>query len=78
MDKKHKCIFIKTPQGEMNFNTFCDIEYKRLLRLMSMIENEFNTELSNHYEIRNEILDTSNFIKRLPTMVSEVMIDDKK
>jgi hypothetical protein len=39
-----------------------------------MIESTFSVSLEKDYpEIRHEILDISNFIKRLPERISEVM-----
>lgn len=69
-----KNIIIKTNQGEMNFDYLCVKEYKRIILIIKLIENEFNVDLNNHPELRHNILDTANFIKRLPNMVSEIGI----
>ena len=68
-----KKILIKTPQCEIDFDNLCNKEYQKINSLMNAIEKEFNTDMNKHPEIRHEILDISNFIKRLPTMVSEVV-----
>ena len=70
MDKK---ILIKTPQYEIEFNDLCQKEYKKINSLLSMIEEEFSTDMNLHQNLRHEILDISNFIKRLPKMISEVV-----
>lgn len=70
MDKK---IIIKTPQYEIELKDLCQKQYKKINNLLSMIEKEFSTDMNNHQEIRHEILDISNFISRLPSMVSEVV-----
>lgn len=67
-----KQILIKTPQYEITFSDLCNKEYMKINNLLTLIENEFSTDMNNHQELRHEILDISNFIKRLPTMVSEV------
>jgi hypothetical protein len=68
-----KKILIKTPQCEIDFVNLCDKEYQKINGLMNLIEKEFSTDMNTHPEIRHEILDISNFIKRLPTMISEVI-----
>ena len=70
MDRK---ILIKTPQYEIEFNDLCQKEYKKINNLLSMIEEEFSTDMNLHQNLRHEILDISNFIKRLPEMISEVV-----
>jgi hypothetical protein len=66
-------ILIKTPQCEINFDDLCMKEYQKINYLMALIEKEFDTDMNSHQDIRHEILDISNFIKRLPSMVSEVI-----
>jgi len=66
-------IIIKTPQGEMDLEYLCEKQYEKINGLMHLIENEFDTSLHEHEKLRHEILDISNFIKRLPSMVSEVI-----
>ena len=53
--------------------TFLENCYGFKLKTMNLIETEFSTDMNEHSEIRHEILDISNFIKRLPTMISEVV-----
>jgi hypothetical protein len=40
---------------------------------MNIIEAEFNVDLNNHQALRHEILDISNFVRRLPSMIDEVI-----
>ena len=68
-----KKILVKTHQCEIDFTNLCDKEYQKINGLMNLIEKEFSTDMNNHAEIRHEILDISNFIKRLPSMISEVI-----
>lgn len=66
-------IIIKTPKGEMDLNYYSDMEYKRINLIMEMIEKQFDVTLSSDCpELRHEILNISNFIKRLPKMINEV------
>lgn len=73
---KNEKILIKTPQYEIEFKELCDKECIKINGLLTFIEKEFNTEMSQHQELRREILDISNFIRRLPSMVSEVIRDE--
>jgi len=68
-----KQILIKTPQYEIAFTDLCQKEYMKINNLLTRIENEFSTDMNSHPELRHEILDISNFIKRLPDMVNEVI-----
>lgn len=68
-----KKILIKTPQYEIDFSDLCNKQYRKINCLMSKIEEEFSADMNKHQELRHEILDISNFIKRLPTMISEVV-----
>jgi len=68
-----KKILIRTPQCEIDFDNICNKEYQKINSLMNLIEKEFDTDMNQHPDIRHEILDISNFIKRLPTMISEVV-----
>lgn len=70
MDKN---ILVKTPQYEIDLKDLCQKEYKKINNLMNMIEEEFSTNMNYHQELRHEILDISNFINRLPDMISEVI-----
>ena len=69
----NKRILIKTPQYEIEFNDLCQKEYKNINNILSLIESEFNTDMNHHQKLRHEILDISNFIKRLPNMINEVV-----
>ena len=69
-------ILIKTPQYEIDFTELCNKECNKINGLLSMIEKEFETEMSEHQELRHEILDISNFIRRIPNMISEVIPHD--
>lgn len=66
-------ILIKTPQNEMDLSLLCEKQYKKINFLLNAIEKEFDTDMNNHQDLRHEILNISNFIKRLPTMISEVV-----
>lgn len=66
-------ILVKTPQYEVEFSDLCQREYNRINNLLFLIEKEFDVDMNNHREIRSEILNISNFIKRLPNMISEVI-----
>ena len=66
-------ILVKTPSSEKTFEHCCNQHYKRVNMLLKLIEDEFNTDMNKHPELRHAILDVSNFIRRLPSMVSEVV-----
>lgn len=68
-----KKILIKTPQYEIEFSDLCQRQYKKINSLLGLIEYEFQTDMNKHQELRHEILDISNFINRLPEMISEVL-----
>jgi|GEM_PF-2762761 len=68
-----KEILIKSQIGEMSFNFMCDKESRRINAILNMIEKEFNTSMGDHPELRKYLLDTSNFIKRLPSYISEIV-----
>jgi hypothetical protein len=59
-------ILIKTPQYEIEFEDLCNLEFKKINGLMNMIEKDFQVSLHDYPKLRGEILDISNFIKRLP------------
>ena len=63
---------------KLHLKLFVKKNIKKINNLMNLIEKEFNTDMNNHQQIRHEILDISNFIKRLPTMVSEVISSEHK
>ena len=69
----NKQILIKTPQSEMSLNDLCNKEYLKINHLMHMIEKEFNISLHDYPKLRGEILDVSNFIRRIPYMEKEIM-----
>ena len=67
-------ILLQVPvSGEMTLVDVCNKEARKLRYLLYMLENEFDTKMSNHPEVRKYILDSSNFIDRFPEMVSEVV-----
>ena len=67
-------IIVKTPQGEMELSYYCDMQYKRINLIMKMIEERFGVSLSTDCpELRHEILTISNFTRRLPSMINEVI-----
>lgn len=69
-----KDILIKTPQNcEMTLDKLCYREYCKINNLMNLIENTFKISLNDYPELRHEILDISNFIKRLPSFDREVL-----
>lgn len=75
MKKEH--ILLQIPvTGEMTFEDVCNKECNKLRSLLYQIESEFNTKMTDHPEIRKYILDSSNFIKRIPEMVSEIVRTD--
>ena len=74
MDKK---ILVKTPNYcEMTLEDLCVKEYRKINNLLTIIEKTFDTSMDRHKELRHEILDISNFIRRIPSMISEVIGDD--
>ena len=73
-----KKILIKTPQYEISFEDLCLKEYKKINGLMNEIEKNFGADMNDYPELRHQILDISNFVKRLPGMVSEVADYDSK
>lgn len=74
---KKESILLQVPvTGEMSLNDVCDKEYGKLRSLLYLIEEEFNTKMSDHKEIRKIILDRANFIQRIPEMVSEIVRSD--
>ena len=73
--KKHK-ILMKVPQYEISFEDLCLKQYKKINSIMNEIEKTFDVDLNDYQELRHQILDISNFIKRLPNTVSEVVEHD--
>lgn len=77
MKKDH--ILLQVPvTGEITLEDVCYKEYKKLRSLLYLIEEEFDTKMIDHPEIRKFILDSANFISRVPDMVSEVVRTDIK
>jgi hypothetical protein len=64
-------VLVKIPKGEMDLEYLCEMEYKRINGILTKIEEEFNTDMNNHPELRHFILDTAAFIKRLPQTITE-------
>jgi hypothetical protein len=74
MNNNKQDILIKTPFNcEMTLEKLCYREYCKINNLMNLIENTFNVKLNDYPELRHEILDISNFIKRLPDLEREVL-----
>ena len=67
-------ILVKTPQCEMSLKDLCNKEYLKINHIMHMIEKEFDISLHDYPELRGKILDISNFIRRIPSSVSECLI----
>lgn len=67
-------ILLRVPvTGEVELSYACDRECKNLHSLLYVIENELNINLKDYPNIRKQILDSSNFIKRLPEMIDDVI-----
>lgn len=76
---KKENVLLQVPiTGEMSLEDVCNKEYKKLRSLLYLLEDEFDTKMIDHPEIRKFILDSSNFIQRIPKMVSEVVRTDVK
>ena len=72
-NNNNKKILIKTSQCEMSLEDLCKKEYLKINHLMHMIEREFGISLHDYPDLRGEILDISNFIKRIPYLEKEIM-----
>lgn len=68
-----KKILFKTPKYEIEFKDLCEKQFLNINGLMGIIESELNTSMHKHPELRHRILDISNFIKRLPDYINEVV-----
>ncbi len=78
-NSKNEKVLLQVPvTGEISLNDVCNKEHKKLRSLLYLLEEEFNTKMTEHPEIRKFILDSSNFIKRIPDMVSEIVRADDK
>lgn len=74
---KKENILLQIPvTGEITLEDVCNRECKKLRSLLYLLEKEFDTKMSDHLEIRKFILDSSNFIQRIPTVISEVVRSD--
>jgi len=67
-------IIIKNSLGEMDLEYWAEKEYKRILLIMKLIEESFSIDLNNYQQLRKSILDTSNYVRRLPSTISECVI----
>ena len=72
-NKYENNILVKTPQSEMSLKDLCNKEYLKINHIMHMIEKEFNISLHDYPELRGEILNVSNFIRRIPNMEKEII-----
>lgn len=74
---KKEYVLLQVPiSGEMTLFDVCDKECRKLRSLLYLLEEEFQTKMSEHSEIRKFILDSSNFISRIPEMISEIVRTD--
>lgn len=74
---KKENILLQIPvTGEITLEDVCNRECKKLRSLLYLLEKEFDTKMSDHLKIRKFILDSSNFIQRIPTVISEVVRSD--
>ncbi len=70
-------VLLKVPiTGEISLEDVCEREYKKLRSLLYLLEEEFDTKMIEHPKIRKFILDSANFIRRIPFEVSEVVRTD--
>lgn len=76
---KKESVLLQVPvSGEMSLEDVCDKECRKMRSLLYLLEKEFNTKMVKHPEIRKYILDSSNFIQRIPGMISEIVKVDAK
>lgn len=72
-------ILLQVPiTGEIVLDDVCNKECRKLRSLLYLLEDEFDTKMIYHPEIRKFILDSANFISRIPQMVSEIVRTDEK
>lgn len=70
-------VLLKVPiTGEISLEDVCEREYRKLRSLLYLLEEEFDTKMIKHPQIRKFILDSANFIRRVPDMISEVVRTD--
>lgn len=74
--KKNNILLQIPVSGEMTLEDVCNKEYRKLRSLLYLLEEEFDTKMSDHPNIRKFILDSSNFIRRIPLEISEVVKTD--
>ena len=74
--KKNNILLQVPVTGEITLEDVCNRECRKLRSLLYLLEEEFNTKMIKHPEIRKFILDSSNFIDRIPNMVSEIVRTD--
>ena len=76
---KKENVLLQVPiTGEISLEDVCNKECKKLRSLLYLLEEEFDTKMSEHPDIRKFILDSSSFISRIPEMVSEIVRTDDK
>jgi len=74
---KKEHVLLQVPvSGEMTLVDVCDKECRKLRSLLYLLEEEFQTKMSDHSEIRKFILDSANFIQRIPSSISEIIKTD--
>ncbi len=73
-----KDILVKTNNGKISIDLWAEIEYKRVLLIMKLIEETFSINLNEYPKLRKAILNTANYIRRLPFEISEVVRTDIK
>ncbi len=70
-------VLLRVPvTGEISLEDVCEKEYRKLRSLLYLLEEEFDTEMRDHPQIRKFVLDSSNFIRRIPEMISEIIRTD--
>ena len=72
-NNNNKKILIKTPQYETSLENLRKKVYLKMNHLMPMSVRAFGISLHNYPELRGEILNISNFIKRMPYLEREIM-----
>lgn len=71
---KKESVLLQVPiTGEITLEDVCDRECNKLRSLLYLIEEEFNVKMVDHPSIRKTILDRSNFVQRIPNMISEIV-----
>lgn len=63
----------ETEEMEISLEDVCDKECRKLCSFLYMIEEEFDTDMRLHPDLRKHIIDSSRFIRRIPIMVSEIV-----